>query len=232
MWWHTSWTISFIRLFAALKSSGLVLFNKRDSVYTNRTGQSWERKRKRKKSFVEHQSLNDFDRGLILKKCYGSRTVSMNQTKGWYHVFPFWKNIQNTSSLSLHTLDFSSSSKMALDALGGGGGGGLSLGRTGSCKTIPTRAEGNMLAFYYTSFHLIDYIHFIYLHCIHACVQMLRQLWHNTKENRPCESGYNPKPPPIPPKKKVQWNTSVKTHEVNATSQMSACLNVDNNATC
>lgn len=65
---------------------------------------------------------------------------------------------------------------MALDGLGGGGGGGLSLGRTGSCLTIPERAEGHILAFYYTNFHLIDYIHFIYLHCIHACVQMLCQL--------------------------------------------------------
>lgn len=37
----TSWTISFMSLFAALKSSGWVLFNKRDSVYKNRIGHKW-----------------------------------------------------------------------------------------------------------------------------------------------------------------------------------------------
>lgn len=47
--WHTSWTISFMSLFAALKSSGWVLFSKRDNIYKNRIGQKWERKGKRKR---------------------------------------------------------------------------------------------------------------------------------------------------------------------------------------
>lgn len=42
------------------------------------------------------------------------------------------------------TLDFSSSSKMALGALGGGGGRGLSAGRTGSCFTIPGREPAHV----------------------------------------------------------------------------------------
>lgn len=46
----TSWTISFMSLFAALRSSGWVLFNKRDSVYKNRIGHKWGRRRGRKRA--------------------------------------------------------------------------------------------------------------------------------------------------------------------------------------
>lgn len=59
-------------------------------------------------------------------------------------------------SLLLHTLDFSSSSKMALGALGGGGGRGLSSGRTGSSLTIPGREQGHLLSSHANS---PDFIH-------------------------------------------------------------------------
>lgn len=75
--------------------------------------------------------------------------------------------------MSLHTLDFSSSSKIALEALGGGGGSGLSLGRTGSCMTIPARADGHILAFCATSFHLEYYILDLHMHKV--WVQTLSQ---------------------------------------------------------
>lgn len=47
--------------------------------------------------------------------------------------------------MTAFTLDFSSSSKIALGALGGGGGRGLTAGRTGSCFTIPGREWGQPL---------------------------------------------------------------------------------------
>lgn len=102
------------------------------------------------------------------------------------------KREKNTSSLSLHTLDFSSSSKMALDALGGGGG-GLSLGRTGSCTTIPARSEGHIFPFYYTSFWYIIsilciYTVFVLVHsrCINSDAKQIRMkttmwIWHQSE---------------------------------------------------
>lgn len=49
-----------------------------------------------------------------------------------------------------------------------------------SCKS--RRSHRSLLLYQLPSD--IYYIHFIYVHCIHACEQMLRPLWHKEKENR------------------------------------------------
>lgn len=125
----------------------------------------------------EHQSLDFLTGGSFQKRRSGSKTLFMNQTKRAHMPRLSIFQVQNSPSLSLPTLDFSSSSKMALDALGGGGGGGLSLGRTGSCRTIPASAEGHRLAF-----HLTYYRHFT----VHnrVWVQMLRQLLTRSKREQ------------------------------------------------
>lgn len=179
MWWHTSWTISFISWFAALKSSGLVLFNKRDSVYKNRTGRRWGREKKEEESFVKPQSLNDFDRRFILKRCYGSKAFGKWQRlsilrKHTKHLFLMVAYLWLLLILKDGTWCFGwrwwrraviGKNRILLD---------------NSCKS--GRAHSSLLLYQLPSD--IYYIHFIYVHCIHACVQTLRPLWHKEKENR------------------------------------------------
>lgn len=70
------------------------------------------------------------------------------QTRTQRQALRILKHFNTLMSINGHifeslTLDFSSSSKMALGALGGGGGRSLSAGRTGSCFTIPGREQGH-----------------------------------------------------------------------------------------
>lgn len=130
-------------LFAALKSSGWVLFNKRDSIYENRIGHKRERN-KRGKQTCKLQVLETFCLGAsLLRDWMGKEDFQGSDMEMTIFPPPYCHSDLMRIRKFLHrTLDFSSSSKMALLALVGGGGRGLSSGSTGSCFTIPGRGQG------------------------------------------------------------------------------------------